>query len=129
MPGNTKDSNTLEEFLEKIEKQYGKAKRTWLMDRGMPTEETIEKMKNSSHGVNYLIDTPRVLLSSLEKNFLKMSWEEAIENVKVKLLEKDGEIYILVKSEFFYLSTYLIIYPDFHFEIYTLQKPHRLSQL
>ena len=45
MPGNTKDSNTLEMFLQKVEDQYGKSNRTWLMDRGIPTEETIEKMK------------------------------------------------------------------------------------
>jgi transposase len=38
MPGNTKDPNTLESFLKKVEEQYGKSNRTWLMDRGIPTE-------------------------------------------------------------------------------------------
>jgi hypothetical protein len=36
LAGNTKDSTTLREFLDKIEKQYGKAERIWLMDRGIP---------------------------------------------------------------------------------------------
>ena len=49
MPGNTKDSNTLESFLKKVEEQYGKSNRTWLMDRGIPTEETIEKTTQSTH--------------------------------------------------------------------------------
>jgi uncharacterized protein len=40
MAGNTSDKTTLAGFLKKIEKQYGKAHRTWVMDRGIPTEET-----------------------------------------------------------------------------------------
>jgi hypothetical protein len=40
MAGNTSDKTTLTGFLKKIEKQYGKAQRTWVMDRGIPTEET-----------------------------------------------------------------------------------------
>ena len=45
MPGNTKDLNILEIFLQKVEDQYVKSNRTWLMDRGIPTEETIERMR------------------------------------------------------------------------------------
>src|SRR5690606_9943097 len=41
MPGNTADSTTLREFLAKIEERYGKINRTWLMDRGIPTEEVL----------------------------------------------------------------------------------------
>ena len=99
MPGNTKDSNTLEEFLEKVEKQYGKANRTWVMDRGIPTEDTIEKMKNAENPVSYLIGTPKGRLSQMEKRFLDMPWEQVREQVKVKLLDQEGEVYILVKSE------------------------------
>jgi hypothetical protein len=32
--GNTADKATLRDFLKKIESQYGKADRIWLMDRG-----------------------------------------------------------------------------------------------
>ncbi len=39
LAGNTSDRTTLKDFLTKIEKQYGKARRTWVMDRGVPTEE------------------------------------------------------------------------------------------
>lgn len=42
-PGNTRDTATFEAFLDKIEKRYGKARRTWLMDRGIPTEDTLKK--------------------------------------------------------------------------------------
>ena len=39
LPGNTADKTTLRPFLEQIERQYGKTRRVWLMDRGVPTEE------------------------------------------------------------------------------------------
>jgi transposase len=98
MPGNTKDSNTLEGFLKKVEDQYGKANRTWLMDRGIPTEETIKKMKDSQYPIKYLIGTPKGRLTELEKGFLDKPWEEVREKVKVKLLKQDGELYVLVES-------------------------------
>ena len=96
MSGNTKDSNTLEGFLEKIEEQYGRANRTWVMDRGIPTEATIEKMKHSNPPVSYLVGTPKGRLTELEKRFLNLSWEEARMDVNVKLLTEEGEMYILV---------------------------------
>src|SRR5205085_787964 len=43
LPGNTADKTTLRGFLERIERQYGKARRVWLMDRGVPTEEVLTK--------------------------------------------------------------------------------------
>src|SRR5574337_694864 len=42
LPGNTADKTTLRDFLDRIEGQYGKARRVWVMDRGIPTEETLE---------------------------------------------------------------------------------------
>ena len=45
MKGNTSDRSTLRDFLDKIEKTYGKAKRMWVMDRGIPSEETSREMR------------------------------------------------------------------------------------
>ena len=50
MAGNTSDKTTLKEFLEKIEKQYGKAQRIWVMDRGIPTEKTLQEMGEPTAG-------------------------------------------------------------------------------
>ena len=41
MPGNTADKPTLADFIKKIEARYGKADRTWIMGRGIPTEEAL----------------------------------------------------------------------------------------
>ena len=45
LPGNTADKTTLREFLQKIDDQYGKAERIWVMDRGIPTEEVLAEMR------------------------------------------------------------------------------------
>ena len=47
MAGNTADKTTLRGFLNKIEEQYGKAERVWVMYRGIPTEEVLEEMRES----------------------------------------------------------------------------------
>ena len=99
LAGNTSDKTTLGDFLAKIERQYGKADRIWVMDRGIPTEETLAKMRASSPPVSYLVGTPKGRLTTLEKDFLGKPWSQAREAVSVKLLEQEGEVYILAKSE------------------------------
>ena len=99
LAGNTTDNTTLEDFLAKIESLYGKANRIWVMDRGIPTEETLAKMRASSPPVSYLVGTPKGRLTALEKDFVGKPWSQAREAVSVKLLEQEGEVYILAKSE------------------------------
>ena len=53
MPGNTADDTTLAAFLEKIERQYGRSDRIWIMDRGIPTEETLASMRDGDAPVRY----------------------------------------------------------------------------
>ena len=95
-PGNTRDTATLEEFLDRIEKQYGKFRRTWLMDRGIPTEDTLEKMR--SRGIDYLVGTPKGHLTRVEKPLLEQTWMQARESVRVKILQQESEFYVYVES-------------------------------
>jgi transposase len=88
----------LEGFVERIESQYGQAQRIWVMDRGIPTEAVLEKLRNRVMPVSYLVGTPKGRLSSLEKAFLAQPWEQARNTVQVKLLEREGELYILARS-------------------------------
>jgi hypothetical protein len=99
LAGNTKDSSTLKEFLDKIEKQYGKAERIWLMDRGIPTEKVLEQMRQSNPPVKYLVGTPKGRLSRLEKQLLGKPWHRARPGVEVKLLAQQDELYVLAQSE------------------------------
>jgi hypothetical protein len=98
LSGNTADNTTLKGMLQKIEKQYGKAERTWLMDRGIPTEEVLEEMRTSTPPVRYLVGTPKGRLSKLEQDLAKLPWQQARSGVEVKLLTQDGELYVFAQS-------------------------------
>jgi transposase len=98
LAGNTLDKTTLREFLQKIETQYGKAERVWLMDRGIPTEEVLEEMRHSDPPVKYVVGTPRGRLTRLEKQLVDKPWHSARPGVKVKLLTQQGELYVLAES-------------------------------
>ena len=99
MAGNTSDKTTLKSFLEKIEEQYGKIQRTWVMDRGIPTEEVLKEMRQASPPVCYLVGTPRGRLTRLEKEFLQQPWAQVKDSLEVKLLAREGELYILTRSQ------------------------------
>jgi len=96
--GNTTDKTTLRDFLERIENQYGKAQRIWIMDRGIPTEEVLSQMRASTPPVHYLVGTPKGRLSQLEADLLPLTWQKAREGVDVKLLSRTGELYVLARS-------------------------------
>lgn len=98
MPGNTSDTTTLADFLTAIEQRYGKTNRTWVMDRGIPTEDTLKTMRESDPPIHDLVGTPKGRLSRLEQSFLTRPWEQAREAVQVKLLEQEGELYVLARS-------------------------------
>src|SRR5690606_9818964 len=97
LAGNTADSTTLQAFLERIERRYGQAQRVWVMDRGIPTEAHLQKMRE--RGASYLVGTPKGRLSKLERELATKPWQEARPEVKVKLLPQDEELYVFVQSE------------------------------
>jgi transposase len=98
LPGNTADSTTLKDFLARIERQYGKARRVWCMDRGVPTEEVLAQMRASDPPVHYLVGTPKGRLTRLEEALLDKPWHIARPEVRVKLLAQDSELYVFAES-------------------------------
>jgi transposase len=108
LPGNTSDKTTLRGFLERIERQYGKARRVWLMDRGVPTEEVLptgqarglkaHEMRAADPPVHYLVGTPKGRLTRLEKPLVGKPWQAARPGVQVKLLAQEDELYVFAQS-------------------------------
>ena len=98
LAGNTADNTTLKDFLARIERQYGKARRTWLMDRGIPTEEVLQQMRTNDPPVQYLVGTPKGRLTALERALLEKPWVAARPEVRVKLLAQDQELYVFAES-------------------------------
>jgi transposase len=99
MDGNTSDKTTLPTFLKKIEEQYGKAQRIWIMDRGIPTKKDLQAMQNSQPPVHYLVGTPRGRLTRYEKQLTELPWQAVRPGVEVKLLKEEKELYVLAQSQ------------------------------
>ena len=99
LAGNTSDKTTLADFLKKIEEQYGKAQRLWVMDRGIPTEKILAQMRAADPPVQYLVGTPRGRLSQYEQRLTQLPWQVAREGVSVKLLAEGQELYVLAQSK------------------------------
>lgn len=96
MKGNTADNTTLGAFLDKIEGLYGRSRRIWLMDRGIPTEESLKEL--AARGGQYVVGTPKGRLSKLEGALAQKPWQAVRDKVQVKLLEQDGEVVVYVES-------------------------------
>ena len=99
LDGNTSDRTTLRGFLERIENTYGRARRVWVMDRGIPTEALLAEMRDPSRQMFYLVGTPKGRVNQHEKKWLDLPWRQVRAAVQVKLYEHEGELYVLAKSE------------------------------
>ena len=99
MKGNTSDHTTLRGFLKQIEDTYGKARRVWVMDRGIPTEAILKEMRDPQRQTFYLVGTPKSRINQHEKKWLDLPWQKVRDSVEVKLYEHEGELYVLAKSD------------------------------
>ncbi len=97
--GNRHDSTTVEDIVTKIEKQYGRSGRIWVMDRGMLSEDNVEFLQ--SHKRRYIIGTPKSQLKNFEQELLAENWEEIRAGLEVKACPSpDGqETFILCRSQ------------------------------
>ena len=98
MDGNTSDKTTLRGFLEKIEGLYGKARRVWIFDRGVVSEENLVAIRK--RGGEYLVGTTRSKLKQFEQELLKDDFEKIRPDVEVKQIQIPGgeETYILCRT-------------------------------
>jgi transposase len=99
MNGNTSDRATLRGFLNEIETTYGKARRVWVMDRGIPSEAILKEMREPERQTFYLVGTPKGKINQHEKKWLELPWQKVRDSVDVKLYEHEGELYVLAKSQ------------------------------
>jgi transposase len=99
MNGNTSERTTLRDFLKKIETTYGKARRVWVMDRGIPSEAILKEMREPERQTFYLVGTPKARIKQHEKKWLDLPWQSVRDSVEVKLYQHEGELYVLAKSE------------------------------
>jgi transposase len=99
MDGNASEHKTLSPFLKHIEDTYGKARRVWVMDRGIPTEATLKEMREPGREMFYLVGTPKGRINKHEKKWLDLPWQQVRDSVQVKLYQHEGELYVLARSD------------------------------
>jgi hypothetical protein len=88
----------MREFLAKIETAYGKARRVWVMDRGIPSEAILQEMRDPERQTFYLVGTPKGRIQQHEKKWLDLPWQKVRDSVEVKLYHHEGELYVLAKG-------------------------------
>ena len=96
--GNRADVSTMETALRMVERKYGKARRIWVMDRGIVSEENLAAIRK--RGGQYLVGTPRSQMKPLEAELLKDDWTRVRPEVEVKMVPIPGgeETYILCRT-------------------------------
>lgn len=96
--GNRADVTTVKEMVEIMESKYGRARRIWVMDRGMVSEDNLQFLRN--RGGFYLVGTPRGMLKRFEAYLLDSDWSKVQEGIEVKLVDSPNgrETFVLCRS-------------------------------
>ena len=96
--GNRADVSTIESILRMVERKYGKARRIWVMDRGIVSEENLAAIRQ--RGGQYLVGTPRRQMKRFEAELLKDDWTQVRPDVEVKqvAIPQGEETYILCRT-------------------------------
>ncbi len=96
--GNRADVSTMETILRMVERKYGKARRIWVMDRGIVSEENLQAIRK--RGGQYLVGTPRSQMKQFEAELLQEDWTKVRPDVEVKrvAIPQGNETYILCRT-------------------------------
>jgi transposase len=96
--GNRADVSTMETILRMVERKYGKARRIWVFDRGIVSEENLRAIRK--RGGQYLVGTPRRQMKQFEEELLKDNWTQVRPDVEVKkvAIPQGEETYILCRT-------------------------------
>lgn len=98
MDGNRRDVTTLEEMLDGVEEKYGYARRIWIFDRGVVSEENLKLLRKRK--APYVVGTPRSELKEFEAELISSEWHKIKEEVEVHNVKRTQgkESYVLVRS-------------------------------
>src|SRR5664280_1936869 len=96
--GNRADVSTMETIQRMVERKYGKARRIWVFDRGIVSEENLAAIRKRDG--QYLVGTPRSQMKRFEAELLKDGWVQVRPEVEVKqvAIPQGEETYILCRT-------------------------------
>jgi len=96
--GNRADVSTMETILRLVERKYGQARRIWVFDRGIVSEENLQAIRK--RGGHYLVGMPRRQMKRFEEELAKDDWTQVRPEVEVKkvAIPQGEETYILCRT-------------------------------
>jgi transposase len=96
--GNRADVTTFEVVIRMVERKYGKARRVWIFDRGIISEDNLKALRKRNG--QYLVGTPRAKLKEFEKQLLEGEWNQIRPDVEVQHIPTPSgeETYLLCRS-------------------------------
>jgi transposase len=95
--GNTNDAVAFPEIVETMESRFGRARRVWVLDRGIASQENLNFLR--ARNQSFLVGTPRSQLSQFEAELCTGDWHSIRESVEVKCVRRDGQTYVLARSK------------------------------
>ena len=97
--GNRADVTTVEEIVRAMERKYGRARRIWVLDRGMVEEDNLAYLRE--RGGSYIVGTPRSQLKAFEPALTEAGWTAVYEDVEVKRCPspEGTETFVLCRSQ------------------------------
>jgi transposase len=94
--GNTRDNVAFPRIVETMEARFGQARRIWVLDRGIATEENLAFLRQRKQ--SFLVGTPRSRLGEFEAELCTRDWQRVRESVEVRSIQRDGQTYVLARS-------------------------------
>jgi transposase len=85
--GNTADSTTVQQIVQKVQDEHGKAGRVWVMDRGNVSEANLKFIREQRG--QYIVGTPKAMLRQVRSELSEVGWQEVREGLKVKRVRQD----------------------------------------
>jgi|HubBroStandDraft_5_1064220.scaffolds.fasta_scaffold45326_2 transposase len=94
--GNKSDNSALPEIVEAVSAKFGAMRRIWIVDRGLATEKSVQYLRD--HQQSFLVGTPKGMLQEFDAELCTADWALARPQVQVKVVQRDGEAYVLARS-------------------------------
>ena len=94
--GNKSDNTALPEIVEAVSAKFGNMRRIWVVDSGLATRKSLQYLRD--HKQSFLVGTPKGMLKEFDEQLCTADWALAREQVQVKVVQRDGEAYVLARS-------------------------------
>jgi transposase len=94
--GNKSDSTALPEIVAAVSEKFGSMRRIWVVDRGLASSKSVQYLKDQKQ--SFLVGTPKAMLAEFDAHLCTQDWLVARPQVQVKVVQRDGQTYVLARS-------------------------------